>query len=105
MVQRACNPAGCNLCGAFVVAPTAANAVDDGVPFKLNLSGTVAFSNPTTVPPTVEFHGGGRAQYLGRFNDSGVAILGQPTGGCPGEVPGIPNVHIERSPLLTEVRS
>jgi hypothetical protein len=57
----------------------------------LQLSGTVAFSSPTTV----EFHGGGHAQYLGRFMDSGVAILGQPTGGCADDLPGIPNAHIE----------
>ena len=74
-----------------LVAPTPANAVNDGVPFKAQLSGTAAFTSPTTV----EFHGGGQAPYLGRFVSSGVAILNAPTGTCPGGVPGIPNVHTE----------
>jgi hypothetical protein len=75
-----------------LVAPTPANAVDDGVPFKAQLSGTVAFTSPTTV----EFHGQGQATYLGQFVGAGVAILDPPTGtSCPGGMPGIPNVHTE----------
>jgi hypothetical protein len=74
-----------------LVVPTPANAANEGVPFVARLSGTAAFTSPTTV----EFHGGGRAPYLGQFGSSGVAILDVPTGTCPGGVPGIPNVHTE----------
>jgi hypothetical protein len=74
-----------------LAAPAPANAENDGVPFKARMSGTAAFTSPTTA----EFHGGGRATYLGRFVSDGVAILDAPTGTCPGDVPGIPNVHTE----------
>lgn len=74
-----------------LVASTPANATSDGVPFQAQVSGTVAFTSPTTV----EFRGGGQAPYLGKFVGSGVAILDAPTGTCPGGVPGIPNVHTE----------
>lgn len=33
--------------------------------------------------------------YLGRFVSEGVALLEPPTGTCPGDVAGIPNVHTE----------
>ena len=74
-----------------LVSPTSAIAVNDGVPFQAQLSGTAAFTSPTTV----EFHGGGQAQYLGHFASIGVAILDPPTTTCSGGVPGIPNVHTE----------
>jgi hypothetical protein len=74
-----------------LVAPTPANAVNDGVPFTARLSETAAFPDPTTA----EFHGRGQATYLCRFVSGGVAILEPPTGTCPSGVPGIPNVHIE----------
>lgn len=74
-----------------LVAPAPANAVNDGVPFRAQLTGTAAFTGPTTA----EFHGAGQATYLGQFASDGVAILDQPTGTCPGGVPGIPNVHTE----------
>jgi hypothetical protein len=74
-----------------LVAPAPANAAIEGVPFRAQLSGTAAFTSPTTV----EFQGGGQAMYLGQFVSDGVAILGAPTGTCPGDVPGIPNVHTE----------
>lgn len=74
-----------------LVAPTPANAMNDGVPVKARLSGTVAFTSPTTV----EFHGGGQATHLGQLMNGGVAILDPPTGTCPSGLPGIPNVHTE----------
>jgi hypothetical protein len=61
------------------------------VPFEARLSGTAAFTSPTSV----EFHGTGQATHLGRFTNGGVAILGAPTDGCPDGAQGIPNVHIE----------
>ena len=73
------------------VAPTSANAVNDGVPFEAELSGTAAFTSPTTV----EFHEEGQAMYLGQFMGVGIAILDPPTGTCPSGLPGIPNVHTE----------
>lgn len=73
-----------------LVAPTPANAVSE-VPFTAHVSGTAAFTSPTTV----EFHGRGQAMYLGRFVSDGVAILDPPTATCPGGVLGIPNVHTE----------
>lgn len=33
--------------------------------------------------------------YLGQFESAGIALLEPPTGTCPGDVPGIPNVHTE----------
>lgn len=72
------------------VTPTPANAVSE-VPFTAHLSGTAAFTSPTTVA----FHDEGRAMYLGRFMGGGVAILDPPSGTCPGGVPGIPAVHTE----------
>lgn len=74
-----------------LVAPTPANAVNDGIPFRAQLSGTAAFASPTTA----EFRGGGQATYLGQFVSGGVAILEPPTGICPSGLPGIPNVHTE----------
>jgi hypothetical protein len=76
--------------GLGLLAPTPANAASD-VPFKAHLSGTAAFTSPTTV----EFHVDGQATYLGRSVGSGVAILEAPTGTCPNGVPGIPSVHTE----------
>jgi hypothetical protein len=73
-----------------LVAPTPAKAVNE-VPFTAHLSGTAAFTSPTTV----EFHEEGQAMYLGQFVGDGVAILDPPTATCPGGVPGIPNVHTE----------
>lgn len=74
-----------------LVAPAHANAATDGVPFTARLSGTAAFTGPSTA----EFHGGGQAMYLGTFVSDGVAILDAPTGTCPGGVPGIRNMHTE----------
>jgi hypothetical protein len=73
-----------------LVSPTPANAAND-VPFRAQLSGTAAFTSLTTV----DFHGGGQAVYVGQFESDGVAILDAPTGTCPGDEPGIPNVHTE----------
>jgi hypothetical protein len=75
--------------GLLTLAPAA--AAKGQVPFKARLSGTAAFTSPTTV----EFHGGGHATHLGRIVGSGVAVLGPPTGTCPGGAAGIPNVHTE----------
>jgi hypothetical protein len=75
--------------GLLALAP--ATAADGRVPFEARLSGTAAFTSPTTV----EFHGTGHATHLGRIVGSGVAILGPPTGNCPDGAPGIPNVHTE----------
>jgi hypothetical protein len=74
-----------------LVALTPATAANGEVPFKARLSGTAAFTSPTTV----EFRGGGVASHLGRFQNEGVAVLGPPTNSCPGGTPGIPNVHVE----------
>jgi hypothetical protein len=74
-----------------LVAPTRANAANDGVPFNAQLSGMAVFTSPTTV----EFRGAGQAMYLGQFVGVGVAVLEPPTGTCPGGMPGIPNVHSE----------
>jgi poly(3-hydroxybutyrate) depolymerase len=74
-----------------LVAPARASAVNEGVPFMAQMSGTAAFIDPTTA----EFHGGGQATFLGQFVSDGVAVLDAPTGTCPGDVPGIPNVHTE----------
>jgi hypothetical protein len=74
-----------------LVALAPARAGNGGTPFTARLSGTAAFTGPTTV----DFHGGGVANQLGRFTGSGVALLDAPTGTCPGGVPGIPNVHTE----------
>jgi hypothetical protein len=74
-----------------LLAPTPANAANDWLPFMARLSGTAAFTSPTTA----EFHGGGQATLLGQFASDGVAILDAPTGTCPGDVLGIPNVHTE----------
>ncbi len=73
-----------------LVAPASANAVSE-VPFTVQLSGTAAFTSPTTV----EFHEEGQAMYMGRFVGGGIAILEPPTGVCPGGEPGIPAVHTE----------
>ena len=74
-----------------LVALTSATASNGDVPFKARVSGSAAFTSPTTV----EFHGAGQATHLGQFVGSGVAILEPPTGACPGGAPGIPNVHTE----------
>jgi hypothetical protein len=68
-----------------------ATAGTGGVPFEARLSGTAAFTSPTTV----EFHGTGQATHMGRIVAGGAAILDPPTGSCPSGAPGIPNVHTE----------
>ena len=73
-----------------LATPMPANAVSE-VPFTAKLSGTAAFTSPTTV----EFHEQGQAMYLGNYVGVGVAILDPPTGTCPSGVPGFPNVHTE----------
>lgn len=73
-----------------LVTPTPASALSE-VPFTAQVSGTAAFTSPTTVG----LEGGGQAMYLGRFVSSGIAILEPPAGTCPNGVPGIPNVHTE----------
>ena len=74
-----------------LVAVTPAIAGDGDVPFAAELTGTAAFTSPTTV----EFHGEGHATHLGRFVGGGLAILEPSTGSCPGGAAGIPNVHVE----------
>jgi hypothetical protein len=64
---------------------------DSDVPFTARLSGTAAFTSPTSV----EFLGTGTATQLGRFTNDGRAILGPLTDGCPNGTQGIPNVHTE----------
>jgi hypothetical protein len=76
---------------AAAVALTPAATAKDQVPFKARLSGTAAFTGPTTV----EFHGVGHATHMGRIVGSGVAILGQSTESCPNGAPNVPNVHTE----------
>ncbi len=67
------------------------NAAGNGlVPFKAFMSGSAAFTSPTTV----EFQNTGLATHLGRFVASGVAVLDASTGSCPGG-PNVPNVHTE----------
>jgi hypothetical protein len=70
---------------------TPATAANGTVPFKARLSGTAAFTSPTTVA----FHGAGRARHVGRFVSRGVALLEPQTGDCPGSGPGIANAHTE----------
>jgi hypothetical protein len=72
-----------------VLGPPAAARFD--VPFKARLSGTATFTGPTSVA----FDGAGNATHLGRFTNSGVAILGPPTDGCPDGAQGIPAVHTD----------
>ena len=74
-----------------MVALTPATASDGHMPFQARVSGSAAFTSPTTV----EFHGAGQATHLGWFVGSGVAILEPPTGTCPSGTTGIPNVHTE----------
>jgi hypothetical protein len=81
---------GSSVRGALATLLTAAGAGSD-VPFEARLSGTAAFTSPTSV----EFHGTGQATQLGRFANRGTAILGLPADGCPDSAQGIPNVHTE----------
>ena len=74
-----------------LVALTSATASNGDMPFTARVSGSAAFTSPTTV----EFHGAGQAIHLGQFVGSGVALLEPPTATCPGGTPGIPNVHSE----------
>jgi hypothetical protein len=74
--------------GVAALGPVAA---ESGTPFNARLTGTAAFTSPTSV----EFDGTGTATYLGRFTNDGVAVLGPPTDGCPNGMQGIPNVHTE----------
>ena len=73
------------------IASTANAAAKGEVPFKARMTGSAAFTSLTTV----EFHGMGQATHLGRFAASGVAVLGESTGICPGGIPNVPNVHTE----------
>jgi hypothetical protein len=61
------------------------------VPFHALMSGSAAFTSPTTV----EFFTTGYATQLFRFVTTGIAFLDPPTGPCPGVNNGIPNVHTE----------
>jgi hypothetical protein len=75
---------------AGLVAVAHASASDGQVPFTATVSGTAAFTSPSTV----EFHGAGNAPLLGLFASAGQALLETPTT-CPTGTPGIPNVHTE----------
>ena len=68
-----------------------ATAKGGDVPFTARLSGSAAFSSPTSV----EFGSTGTATHLGRIDATGVALLEAPSEPCPGGALGIPNVHTE----------
>src|SRR5678815_1635376 len=72
---------------AFVPANAQANSQ---VPFRALMTGSGAFTSPTTV----EFHTTGLATHLGQFVATGFALLDPPTGMCEGG-PNVPNVHTE----------
>lgn len=76
---------------AGLVALVPAQAASHDVPITIRLSGTAAFTSPTTV----QFDGGGEAGHMGRVVNHGVALIGAPVSGCRGGVLGLPNVHTE----------
>lgn len=75
--------------GLAALVPAAAQGGD--MPFTARLSGSAAFTSPTSV----EFHATGTATHLGRFAASGAALLEAPSAPCPDGALGIPNVHTE----------
>lgn len=82
-------PLAAMLLGLFALLPASANGGE--VAFSARISGSAAFTSPTSV----EFDGAGTATHLGKFATAGAAVLGAPTELCPGGVLGIPNVHTE----------
>jgi len=74
---------------AVVASPPNA-AANNQVPFRALMTGSGAFTSPTTV----EFHTTGLATHLGQFVATGFALLDPPTGMCEGG-PNVPNVHTE----------
>lgn len=75
--------------GLAALLPAAATGSD--MPFTARLSGSAAFTSPTSV----EFHGTGAATHLGKVVSAGMALLESPTEPCPGGFLGYPNVHTE----------
>jgi hypothetical protein len=68
-----------------------ATAAGGGTPFSARISGSAAFTSPTSV----EFHGAGHATQMGKVTNSGLALLEPPSQTCAGGVLGIPNIHTE----------